>query len=598
MVTNASQLVLSDLTAEVDDFVGQFNAYLVNQPVWKGELVTQTSQTLVELISSVGAFDQGRILRSYEDSFPETAQADDAVRAITTMQGLRISRWLPSELSATITSPATVTLPPYTQFTSGGTYLFNREQVVLNAGVPTPITLNQGYVKTILMYGDGSDFQAYVANEDPFVVADSDTNVRINGVLIQKSGGVLWNFRDQQAFADLTMPDGRLLVQFGNSRFGAVPGKTDEVAVTYVVTNGENTNNSTLSGKRVTVDGFSTISGTITSNPTGGASEKPVVVYKNVASGAFGTYESGVTKPQYVALVNTYPGIIDAVTQAQREINPMDLNWMNVIRVSALTTSPWTVSMKQDFMDAMQKITMYSCRFMWQDAIPMDRDVEVEVYFFNTAVLSNGQANSEAAIQNLLAPNPGILQTDFFESDIDTAIKKNNNSQVSYVKVIQPAEMIVNAPSSPPTTWALIPGGAAAPMNPGIYAYAVAVTNAQDAGPPNGWVFPQIEDIQGTNNAIQLTWPEVKGALSYRVYGRQGGNPSQPLGLMATITPNPANATATFVDNGTITPVGPLPSTMSLAPIRYNRLRNLTVRVYYADRQKRLDGSPERQEQG
>lgn len=600
MVTNVSQLILSDMTVEVEDFVAQFNNFLVNQPVWRGELVTQTSQTMVELISSVGTFDQSKIIRASEDAFPETAQNDDAVRAITTMQGLRISRWLPAEVSATITSPATVTLPPYTQFTAGGTYLFNREQVVLNAGIATPIVLNQGYVKTILMFGAGTEFQAYVANEDPFVVSDMDVNVRINSVLIQKSGGVLWNYKDQDAFADLTMPDGRLLVQFGNTRFGAVPGTTDEIAITYVVTNGENANNSTLNNKRVTVDGFAQIGGTITTNPTGGAGAKPVVVYKNVASGSFGTYESGVTKPQYVSLVNTYPGIVDAVTQAQREIDPMDLNWMNVIKVSALTTSPWTQTMKQEFMNAMQKITMYSCRFYWQDAIPVDRDIEVEVYFFNTATLSNGQANSELAITNLLAPKPGILQTDFYESDLDTAIKKQNNGQVSYVKVIQPAsgEMIVNAPSSPPTTYEFIPGGAAQPMPPGIYAYAVAVTNAQDAGPPNGWVFPQITDAMGTGTAIKLTWPEVRGALSYRVYGRQGGNPSMPLGLMATITPNPVNATATWTDDGSITPSGSLPSTLSLAPIRYNRLRNLIVRTYYADRQKRLDGSPERQDQG
>ncbi|MNX90928.1 hypothetical protein D3C86_1229950 [compost metagenome] len=135
-------------------------------------------------------------------------------------------------------------------------------------------------------------------------------------------------------------------------------------------------------------------------------------------------------------------------------------------------------------------------------------------------------------------------------------------------------------------------------MPPGIYAYAVAVTNAQDAGPPNGWVFPQITDAMGTDTAIKLTWPEVRGALSYRIYGRQGGNPGMPLGLMATITPNPAQATATWTDDGSVTPVGPLPSTLSLSPIRYNRLRNLTVRTYYADRQKRLDGSPERQDQG
>lgn len=584
----AEVLKLSDLTVEVDDYQAQFNIDLAQKGTWKGQLTTQTSQTIIEYISTVGALDAAKIIRSSEDAFAETALADDAIRSITTMQGLRMTRKLPAQITVQLTSTMALTLSPYTQMTIGGIKFFNREQIEIAANQTVNAELAQGTVISYMISGIGTDYQTFVSPEDGFNVSDVDTRVRINGTLIAKSLGVLWNYRAQPAFADLTLPDGRLNVQFGNSRFGSVPQTNDIVAITYVITNGNDSNGAVTQGKRISIDGFPQITGTATSNPGGGSGVKPVVVYKNVASGSFGTYQSAVTRSQYIAQVNTYPGIIDAVTQAQREIDPMDLQYMNVIRVSALTDSPWTQGQRQDFIDAMQRVTMYSTRFIWFDAIPLDRDVDIDVYAFNTATLSQVQALSEQAIQNLMAPQPGILMTDFFESDLIVAIKKANSGQVSYVIVNAPqAPMTVNAPSAANVTYDIIPGSGT--LGPLVYSYSVAVTNAQDAGPPNFWINPQITG-NATNNSIRLTWNEIPGALSYRVYGRQGG----ALGLITTIPAVNNGPPVSFIDNGSITPTGGLPNTLSLAPIRYNRLRNLTIRVHFAERQRKLDGSPER----
>lgn len=584
----AEVLKLSDLTVEVEDYQAQFNIDLAQKGTWKGQLTTQTSQTIIEYISTVGALDAAKIIRSSEDAFAETALADDAIRSITTMQGLRMTRKLPAQIVVQLTSTVALTLSPYTQMTIGGIKFFNRDQIEIAANQTVNAELAQGTVISYMISGIGTDYQTFVSPEDGFNVSDVDTRVRINGTLIAKSLGVLWNFRGQPAFADLTLPDGRLNVQFGNSRFGSVPQTNDIVAITYVITNGSDSNGAVTQGKRLSIDGFPQVTGTATSNPGGGSGVKPVVVYKNVASGSFGTYQSAVTRSQYIAQVNTYPGIIDAVTQAQREIDPMDLQYMNVIRVSALTDSPWTQGQRQDFIDAMQRVTMYSTRFIWFDAIPLDRDIDIDVYAFNTATLSQVQTLSEQAIQNLLAPQPGILMTDFFESDLIVAIKKANSGQVSYVIVNQPqAPMTVNAPSAANVTYDVIPGSGT--LGPLVYSYSVAVTNAQDQGPPNFWINPQITG-NATNNSIKLTWNEIPGALSYRVYGRQGG----ALGLITTIAAVNNGPPVSFIDNGSITPSGGLPNTLSLAPIRYNRLRNLTIRVHFAERQRKLDGNPER----
>lgn len=575
-------LRLSDLTVDFDDFVAQMNAYLSQQQVWKGQLTTQTSQTLVELAATVGVHDNARLIRFAEDAFSETAIADEAILSITAMQGLRITRMLPAQMQINLTSAFAVTIPPYTQFTVGGTMFFNREQLDIAANQTINAFLAQGQVFSVNMFGKGTPYQAWVSEEDSFVVSDVDTIVRVNGAIIPKTAGTLWNYRGLPAYADLTLPDGRLNVQFGNAQFGSMPRTQDRVTITYVITNGQSSNALQIVGRSVNVTGFPQISGKVLGNPTGGAPQNPVQVYKNVASGAFGTYESAVTRNQYVAIASAYPGIVDAITQAQREINPMALQWMNVVRVSILTNSPWTQQQQKEYLDDLQARSMYAVRLLLVDAQPIDRDVDIDVYAFNTATLSQVQALSEQAIQNLFAPKPNILMTDFFESDMDTAIKKANNGQISYIIVNQPvAPMYVNAPPAADTLYQIIPGGGT--LGPNVYAYSVAVTNSLEEGPPNKWVFPQV--MTGADNAIQLTWNEVPGAISYRIYGRIGGS----LGQLGPVIPAVAGGPPrTFVDNGSLVPTGGMPNTLDQSPIRYNRLRSLTIRAHYADRQARL----------
>lgn len=590
--TSSNVLVLSDLTVDFDQFVVQFQQALINKPTWVGNLTTQTSETLIEFQASIGTFAQGRILRVYEDAYAETAQSDDAILSIAQMQGLRLTRYLPAGVPATLTSPVSVSLAPLTQFNAAGNYFFNRDQLQLLAGIPTQVTLFEGQVFSYVMPGLGTERATFVSSQDSFVISDQDVMVQVNNVLIPKSlGSVLWNFSGLPGYGDLTLSDGRLLVQFGNlggsnGYFGTIPQTNDVVTISYPVTKGGSGNNITTLNKTVTVQGFPLIGGTFTDNPSGGADDKPILAYKNVASGSFGTNESGVTKSQYQSIISTYPGIVDAVTQAQREIDPNDFRWMNVIRVSALTTSPWTQQQKQDFTNYCQSVTMYAGYFLYQDAIAIPRDVEVDVYVFNTAIPSQVQQQAITAVTRLFAPRPGLLMTNLYPSDIGKAIGQEAAGAVSYLEVNSPGPMIVTSPTSPQITYTLVPGGGS--LGELVYSYAISTDLTDgDVGFPSNWVFPQI--ITNTANyAIQLTWPAVYGASQYHVWGRTASG--NMLGLLATI---PASQPLTFTDTGAITPTGTLPTSQDF-PIRYNQLNNLVVNVYYSERQQRLDGDPTR----
>lgn len=581
-------LTIPAQAVDFNDFVESFQTYLNNVDVWRGTLTTQTSQSLVELVATVGTFMEGKNIRASEDAFSETAQSDSAVRSITQMQGLRMTRKLPSGLPTLLTSTTTQTLNPMTQFMIGGQYYFNREQLFFVAGVAQPITLYQGRVLAFGMSGLGSPRQTFLSDADAFVVSDQDVRVFVNGTLIPKSFGTLWNYKDLPAYADLTTSDGRLLVVFGSELYGYTPLVTDTIIIQYAVTDGADGSNQTLNNKPVTVDGHAEITGRATSNPTGGGDEQPIQTYKNLSSGAFGTYSSAVTKSQYLATIGTYPGIIDSVTQAQRDINPMALEWMNVIRISALTTTVWTHAQQQDYIKYLQSVTMYSTRFVWQDAIPVFRTIEVTVFCFNTAVLTKVQADCEAQITKLFAPRAGLLMTNFYGYDLENACRLAGNGAVSYVTVQSPVDpMIVTSPPSPATDYEIITG--AGTLTPLMYAYGVSVVNADgEEGPPANWVFPQITKVMGNINTIKITWLPLEIATQYKVYGRK----ATEIGLLATINVVPG-VVLEFIDDGTIVP-GAVPPGQADVPIRYNAIQSLKVNVQYAERQQRIQDTPTR----
>lgn len=575
----ATQIPITDNTIDFQQFVNQLQTALEDQGTWRGNLTTQTSMALIQLAATLGTFDLAKITRYYEDAFPDTVQSDSAIRAIAVMQGQRLNRKLPASVQVEISSTQDVSVNAYTQFTVGGASFFNRDQLDLVANTPTTVSLFEGSISGHALTGLGTDLQAFVSVESEFTVSDQDVVVVLNGNILPKAFGGLWNYKGEPAYSDLTHSDGRLLIQFGSGTYGSVPGVNDALVIVYAVTNGASGNNIQTLGKQVVAAGFATVRGDCLTTPTGGADERPPLAYKNVESSAFGTYASAVTKAQYQSTINAYPGIVDAITQSQREINQMDPRWMNVIRVSALTSSPWTEQQKRGFESYAQGVSMYSPVFVWNDPIAVSWDVELEVYCFNTALLTEVRTQVELGIQRMFEIQRGLLQTNFYESDLINAAFNAAPGDVSYVKVISPvADMIVTAPESPQAEAVVTPGLGLLPAL--VYAYGISVVNsAGEEGPPSKWVFPRVRE--GVIAAITLSWPEVKGASAYKVYGRAAGS----IGFLDSV----AGGVLTWSDDGTLTPTGGPPNQLSEVPIRYNALRSLKVTTRFSDRPQKVN---------
>ena len=571
-------IALDALSVDQEQFVAQFQAALALRGTWSTGLTTQTSQTLIELVSAMGTYLTGRMVRMKEDAYPETAQSDGAIRAIANMQGLRLSRKLPVTVQAQLTSINNLSISPYTEFSGAGSTWFSDQQIELIAGIPRNLVLKQGSVRTVFASGLGTDLQTWVAQEDGFAVSDQDVQVSIGGLILFKTFGGLWNYSGTGAYADRTLSDGRMMIQFGSQGYGSVPLTSETIKIVYALTDGSVASGLNTLGAKITIASVPTITGVFLASPSGGADEKDALVYKNFAAGTFGTFGSAVTKSQYASIANSYPGVIDSITLAQRETNPQDLRLMNVVQVSALTTSPLAQTDIDQYIKYLQRYTMYSTRFQWQPPLPVDVVVDLTVHCYNSvSSLENVTAKTRSAVTKLFSGRPGILGTDFYISDlVETAYNASPN-QISHVEVNLPTRpMRVANPAGPVLTFSLGTGT----LPPLSYAYAVSADEASpivgiDRGIPNNWVYPLLTATGG----VTLSWVASPNVIAYNVWGRRSG-------AFQILSVLPGTATS-FTDTGAIAdPATQTPFPPAVA-IRYNRLlsANLTVRSVYADRQ-------------
>lgn len=572
---------LADQTIDQAQFVSQFVEVLSKTNTWSTGITSTTSQTLIELVSAVATFSTAKSVRIKEDAFPETAQSDAALRAIANMQGLRLTRKLPAQILVEFSpSPGTL-IEPFTKMTAGGLSWFTQEPITL-LNTPVQVYLKEGQVERTTVQGLGTDLQAWVSTPQGFTVSDQDVFVSVNSDTLEKTYGGLWNYKDRSACADTTLSDGRAVIQFGRSGFGKVPQVNETVTITYAVTKGAEVNNAAIEGVKLSVVGLPLVEAVVMTPPVGGADERNPMDYKNYAAGSFGTYASAVTSGQYDSIAKSYPGVKDAIIKAQRTINPFDLRWMNVMQVSVLLDGGmvWTEPQRKAYIDYLQKISMYSTRFLLSDPIRVPVDISLDVYCYNSAIsLSSVKTSVTNAVKQLFAPRPGILGTSFHHSDIIETVMNSSPGDISYVLVKSPAGSTLVEPPVVSATSSVVRGGY---LQAGTYAYAVTATlpspenpNQTVTSPPSRWMYQQVTN----DSSIVIKWGSLVGAITYTVWGRDGDK----LQILAIINPNDP---LEFVDDGSIPdPTQPMQFVTEAPKVRYAAINNEpVVNVFYTDR--------------
>jgi hypothetical protein len=316
---------------------------------------------------------------------------------------------------------------------------------------------------------------------------------------------------------------------------------------------------------------YPTVTGIFLTNLSGGIDEKPASAYKNIGAPSFGTFGSSVTGTQYQTAARDYPGIVDALVFSQRDVNPTALQWMNLMKVVAVTSTPFTALQKSTYIQNLQDKTMYSTRFFWEDPVPEPISVDLTLYCYNWANASQVRVNVINAITSMFQVKAGSLGYDYYLSDI-SRVAKEADPGLEYFEINQPTDDIIisSLPVGAPTL-TVSPGTGSLP--PGVYVYAVAVTT------PSGLVTTKNYSsvtVTSPNSEVTVTWDPVPSATTYYVYGR---DPAAP-GLMST------QPGTTFVDTGVGVP-GAAPPPQNSVPIKYVTLASVNVDSRYSSRQVR-----------
>lgn len=568
---------LSKVRPDRDALVAQLITALSQKDAWRDRVVSSTGKTLVDFVAAVGAYSQYSIESAYQEVWPESAKNRSSLYAASNFLGVRYNRKAPALMTANVSATAAQTLAPYTQFVVAGTFWFNRTPVALTTSAQQ-VTLYQGKIVSTSVSGLGTDFQAYVSPETSFTVSDTDVLITINGNAIPSTLRGLWSFVDKPAVQQFTLPSGQAIFLFGNANYGSKPGVNDTVTITYAVTLGADGNNLPVYGQKIALSsGDKTFSGIVATAPQGGANETDAFAWKNITPALSGSFDSAVTPSQYKATPMLYPGVIDAQTFSQREINPKALTWMNNIRVVILPNTPWGDTEWNSFVDFMTDRTMYKCQFVRRDPVPTDVTVELDVYCSNFANLNDIKSRVIASIQDLFSPRQGILGFDFYRFDIEVKAKSSDNN-IEYIVLKQPTSDIILSSLNvgAPTVVNNTGGGS---ITPGPYDYAIsAVSTLGGETAPAKWTTINVAAGSSTN---VISWDPVANAVSYKVWGRQTG---VALGLLGTVL---ASAPLTFTDNGSINPTGTVPVEATIDSY-YARLASVTVNMFYSTRSKKL----------
>ena len=341
-------LLLSQTKPDFESLVVQLQLFLNSRATWSDLLTSSTGETLIEMMAAVGAFNQFAVEVAAREGFLNTAVRESSIYAITRMLGVRINRKNPAgcdvRLNRLGSAALPLLIPKFTQFIVDGSSFFNRQPIFFNAGasVSDTVKLFEGTVKTQTIAADSTTFREIYLNEPGFVVSNSDVQVE----LVNNSLGSaeLWSTIDDgiwtagptdAVYYDSTSGLGDTVLAFGDGYSGRLPGVGHNLVVTYVVTTGAVGNNGG-SNLEIVCPSLPLIQGVTTSAITGGADEKSPSYYKFIAPHLYKARKRAVTPGDYRAIVSSYPGVSSVTVQAQKDIAPGDLRWMNVVRVCVL----------------------------------------------------------------------------------------------------------------------------------------------------------------------------------------------------------------------------------------------------------------------
>jgi hypothetical protein len=438
-----------------------------SNPAWTNTAVAGTGETIIEMIATAQAFNQFATERALQESLLDFAQLPSSIYANVRNQGVRIARMIPSQITVNLTLPMafanTVTINPFQQFSVGPLSFFNNSQIVFPANTTTltGIELFQGTVNNATFFSTGLPLQTISLGSQDFTIADNQISVLVNGIAYSPTPFTpffavgLWEFTStDNVFFFSTDASGNATLTFGDGTFGSVPPVNASIAITYCTTLGA-AGNLALTG---TTFSFSTaspassgniqvaIAGTVTSGAINGMNQRQAQEYKIIGPGTFPSKNRPSTLTDYNTFALNFPGVIDAFFQGQQSFAPTNLNFMMVVQVALLTSTPFTTTQFQSFVEFLTPFAGANLQFIQLETQAIPVNITANVFCTDQIPLSTLENLIIANLTTLFTPRAGYLGFSIFQSDIISIIKNSDpNGNIQIVQLMSPGTDLVVA---------------------------------------------------------------------------------------------------------------------------------------------------------
>lgn len=342
---------------DYDNMVTQLQNIVKNRSTWVDLYASGTGQMLIELWSYLSEMMMYYAERRAQESYLDTAQLRSSVVNLVKILNYQPSRNVSSTGNVRLylevngspsTWPNNIFILRYTNLVStGGVKFMTNEEVVLAAGTSQVIAAAiQGELVTENFTADGTVNQEFPIAD--ILVENTEITVRVDGILWSEVASFVESEGGDEVYKLELNLNGSVTVIFGDNQFGKAPPDTKAVLVQYVRSNGATGNIFSSTGIITTlsdtiVDELAVTVDTIkvdnSSKFLTGADAEGIEDIRFNAPRVFATGDRAVTRADYIAILENFPGVVSANVFGENELTPPDITKFNLVRILLVLAS-------------------------------------------------------------------------------------------------------------------------------------------------------------------------------------------------------------------------------------------------------------------
>lgn len=367
---------LNYVNYDFDSLVQQLIDRVKLRDAWKDTYRSSTGQMLIELYAYVANLVLYYIERRASEQYISTAKLRSSIINLVKLLNYTPKRKVSAKgkLRFSIDSPIEkrIFIPKYTecQTAAGIKYLTLQDVVLLPGQTFVDVNAIQGSLVQTSYVSDGSLNLEIKINDTN--VENDNVFIYVAGELWEKVESFVFSINTSKHYRIIPELDDTLTIRFGDNVFGMAPIVGSEILIQYIRSDG-------LIGNVYELGKINTINSAIFDEDNnrvnlsvsnidlflGGDDEEDTEEIRFEAPRVFKTGDRAVTREDFIALLENYPGVANANVWGEMEENPPNYNMFNRVKLVVLLQD-WqlpSISFKQELTSYLYKKSMLTVKY-------------------------------------------------------------------------------------------------------------------------------------------------------------------------------------------------------------------------------------------